>query len=115
MFPSQAIIALENRHDLQSQQIRKDNSKINTNVVCVLHSSSTNDFESKKDDDFVSQEEQAAGSKDLSVIVYCASHECGSSEQADQPLEQAAFANVSDYEGGVKSWSEAGEQLVAGA
>lgn len=66
-------------------------------------------------DDFVSQVESAAGSKDQTVIVYCASQECHSSEQAAEKLEQAGFANVYDYEGGAKSWSEAGEQLVAGA
>ncbi|QDT28813.1 molybdopterin biosynthesis protein MoeB [Gimesia panareensis] len=69
----------------------------------------------EQQDDFVSQVEQAAGSKELPVIVYCASQECGSSEQAAQKLEQAGFSNVYDYEGGAKSWSEAGEQLVAGA
>ncbi|QDV19595.1 molybdopterin biosynthesis protein MoeB [Gimesia panareensis] len=69
----------------------------------------------EQQDDFVSQVEQAAGSKELPVIVYCASQECGSSEQAAQKLEQAGFSNVYDYEGGANSWSEAGEQLVAGA
>lgn len=69
----------------------------------------------EQQDDFTSQVEQAAGSKDQTVIVYCASQECGSSEQAAQKLEQAGFSHVYDYEGGAKSWSEAGEQLVAGA
>lgn len=65
--------------------------------------------------DFASQVEQAAGSKDLAVIVYCASEHCHSSEQAAQKLEEAGFSNVYDYEGGSKSWSESGQQLVAGA
>jgi rhodanese-related sulfurtransferase len=69
----------------------------------------------QQQDDFVSQVEQAAGSKELPVIVYCASEDCGSSEQAAQKLEEAGFSNVYDYEGGSKSWSEAGEKLVAGA
>ncbi len=65
--------------------------------------------------DFASQVEQAAGSKDQTIVVYCASEDCHSSEQAARKLEEAGFSNVYDYEGGSKSWSESGQQLVAGA
>ena len=66
-------------------------------------------------EDFVSQVEQAAGSKDQTVVVYCANEHCNSSTQAAQKLEAAGFTHVFDYEGGAESWREAGEQLVAGA
>ncbi len=50
------------------------------------------------------------GTKDRQVVVYCASRECDSSEQAADKLEQAGF-NVVDYAGGAAEWQQAGERL----
>jgi len=47
----------------------------------------------------------------VEVIVYCGSHSCGLSPQAVVGLAEAGFMNVVDYEGGLKSWAEAGYDL----
>ena len=62
-------------------------------------------------DDFVERVEIAAGGRDQPVIVYCASQECDSSEQAAEKLEHAGFSQVYDFEAGAQGWQEAGERL----
>ncbi len=66
-------------------------------------------------ENFVREVEQAAGSKDAKIVVYCASLDCDASEQAARALEEAGFRNVYDYAGGVEAWSEAGLVVHAGA
>jgi rhodanese-related sulfurtransferase len=58
------------------------------------------------DDDFVTRVEEEAGGKEERVIVYCASQQCNSSEQAAEKLENAGFTQVLDYAGGFKAWQE---------
>lgn len=56
------------------------------------------------DDNFVSQVETIAGSKERKVVVYCKNFDCNASEQAASVLEQAGFTRVYDYSGGVEDW-----------
>lgn len=67
----------------------------------------------QSNDDFPSQVEQAAGSKEKEVIVYCASESCSSSPHAAEKLEKAGFTSVSDYEQGAEGWKEAGHELAS--
>lgn len=63
--------------------------------------------------DFLQRVEQAAGGKEMPVVVYCASDECDSSTKAAQKLEENGFSNVYEYEGGSKAWKEAGGKVGA--
>jgi rhodanese-related sulfurtransferase len=55
-------------------------------------------------EDFVARVEQQAGGKNQTVVVYCASAQCNSSEKAAGKLQQAGFTNVIDYQGGAEAW-----------
>ena len=57
-------------------------------------------------DDFAARVEQAAGSKNKPVVVYCASQQCNSSEKAARKLESAGFTAVSRYTGGAAAWQQ---------
>jgi rhodanese-related sulfurtransferase len=46
------------------------------------------------------------------IVVYCASEDCGASENAARDLDQLGFQNVQDYEPGLKGWKEAGNNTV---
>jgi rhodanese-related sulfurtransferase len=59
-----------------------------------------------EDEDFVARVEKQAGGKDKPVVVYCASQQCKSSEQAAEKLETAGFTAVTDFAGGFKAWQE---------
>jgi rhodanese-related sulfurtransferase len=61
--------------------------------------------------DFASEVENKAGSKDKPVVVYCASPDCDASPKAAQHLEAAGFSDVYDYEGGMKAWLQSGHKL----
>lgn len=63
-------------------------------------------------DDFVARVEQTIGGKDQPVVVYCASHDCPSSEKAAEKLEQAGFTQVYDFEGGAQEWLQEGQHLA---
>ncbi len=67
------------------------------------------------DDAFVDKVEKLAGDKSRPVVVYCASEECTASPKAAKKLEQAGFAEVYDYEGGIEAWKKAGERLEGSA
>lgn len=58
-------------------------------------------------DDFVQRAEQAAGSREEPVVVYCASHDCDASPKAARKLEGAGFRQVYDFAGGIASWEQA--------
>ncbi len=60
---------------------------------------------------FVDQVSSMAGSKTRPIVVYCASASCQASPTAAKKLEQAGFTNVTDFEGGVAEWKEAGFTL----
>jgi rhodanese-related sulfurtransferase len=64
-------------------------------------------------DDFVHRVEQAADSKNDTIVVYCASEKCNSSPKAAEKLEKAGFSNVLDFEAGAEGWQQAGEQLAS--
>jgi rhodanese-related sulfurtransferase len=66
---------------------------------------------SAKEDGFVERVKEAVDDMAVEVIVYCGSHSCGLSPQAAADLVEAGFMNVVDYEGGLKSWAEAGYDL----
>ena len=55
-------------------------------------------------EDFAARVEQQAGGREQTVIVYCASAQCNSSEKAAKKLEQAGFTSVLDYQGGAEAW-----------
>ncbi|UUO08091.1 rhodanese-like domain-containing protein [Blastopirellula sp. J2-11] len=63
-------------------------------------------------DDFAEKVEQAVGGKSQPIVVYCASEDCPSSTKAAKELESQGFTNVSDYEGGAKSWKQSGHELA---
>lgn len=63
--------------------------------------------------DFTAQVEAVIGSKEAPVVVYCASYSCDASKKAASKLDQAGFANVLCYEGGMKEWQEKNAARVA--
>jgi rhodanese-related sulfurtransferase len=64
--------------------------------------------------DFESQVQNAAGSKEKKVVVYCAGFECDASRNAAKKLDDAGFPDVYAYEGGVKEWQKkSGSQAAA--
>jgi rhodanese-related sulfurtransferase len=42
------------------------------------------------------------------IIVYCGSFECQASSKAAKVLDRMGYANVLEYEGGLKDWRAAG-------
>jgi len=52
---------------------------------------------------------------DKEIVVYCGSFQCTASPAAAKRLEEMGFANVTDYEGGIADWKEAGYPVEAGA
>ncbi len=66
---------------------------------------------SAQDDDFVANVEEEVPEKDTEVIVYCGSFDCPLSDNAANQLTDAGYANVVDYEGGLKDWAEGGFEL----
>lgn len=64
--------------------------------------------------DFAARVEQAAGGKNMPVVVYCGSQQCNSSEKAAQKLEAAGFTAVSRYAGGAEAWRQESEKVHAG-
>ena len=64
-----------------------------------------------ENEDFVARVEQQAGGKNKSVVVYCASQECNSSEKAAEKLENSGFTAVTDLAGGFKAWQENSEAV----
>ncbi len=46
--------------------------------------------------------------KEKEIVVYCASFACTASPTAARMLEEMGFTQVTDYEGGLEDWREAG-------
>ena len=46
--------------------------------------------------------------KDKPVIVYCASHTCLASPGAAKKFVEMGYKDVTDFDGGIKEWEEAG-------
>lgn len=64
------------------------------------------------DPDFAEKVEKHVGSKEKTVVLYCADSTCDSSTKAARQLEEAGFTDVYDYTGGAKAWQAAGGTLV---
>ncbi len=64
--------------------------------------------------DFVARVEQQAGGKHKSVVVYCASLQCNSSEKAAKKLEDVGFTSVSRYAGGAAAWQKEAQEAPVG-
>lgn len=58
----------------------------------------------ESDHNFVGNVLQKAGSKEKSIVVYCASRVCDSSSKAMQKLLDAGFEDVVDFEEGAEGW-----------
>lgn len=65
-----------------------------------------------KSEDFIERVDDLVDSRNQTVIVYCANEECDLSPTAARKLEDAGYANVLDFEGGIEAWREAGYELV---
>lgn len=65
--------------------------------------------------DFEKQVEEAAGSRDRTIVVYCANTECEASPQAAKRLERAGFTNVIDFTGGTQEWEQTSHRVASGA
>jgi len=65
-------------------------------------------------DDFVAEVTNLAGRKDRPIVVYCASKDCPASPTAAKKLDEAGFANVYDFEGGMAEWKLAGFDVEQG-
>lgn len=50
--------------------------------------------------------------KDKTIIVYCASEDCDASPKAAAKLVERGFTDVRDYEGGMKDWKSADNDVV---
>ena len=65
-------------------------------------------------DDFVAAVEGIAGRKARPIVVYCANKICQASPKAAINLERAGFTDVTDFEGGMAEWKEAGYEVESG-
>ena len=62
--------------------------------------------------DFTQRVEEAlSGDRNRPVVVYCANLECTASPTAARWLDEAGFAQVYDYEEGMRGWKQAGLQI----
>lgn len=102
-------------HTLTTQEMQQKTRQGDPLVINVLDQS---EFEKHhipgskniplKSGDFSQRVEEAAGSKDRSIVVYCASKQCDASDKAAEQLERNGFTNIYDFEGGMKDWEDAG-------
>lgn len=60
----------------------------------------------QESEDFATLVEEQAGGKDEPIVVYCASRQCNSSEEAAQKLEAAGFTDVYRYTDGAAGWQK---------
>jgi len=67
------------------------------------------------DPNFEQRIKALAGDTTRPVVVYCASAEGDASPKAAKKLEEAGFARVYDFEGGLAAWREAGEPVAQGS
>jgi rhodanese-related sulfurtransferase len=68
----------------------------------------------QEDADFAEKVEQEAGSKDRTVVVYCANMMCDSSTQGAEKLVAAGFTDVYDFEAGAQGWKQAFNEKEGG-
>lgn len=60
----------------------------------------------EQDADFADRVEKRAGSKEKTVVVYCANLQCNSSTNAAEKLDKAGFKTVFDFEEGAEGWNK---------
>lgn len=60
----------------------------------------------QQEDDFAARVLQRAGSKDKTIVVYCAGRECDSSHKAAQKLLDASFEDIRVFEEGAEGWQQ---------
>lgn len=53
--------------------------------------------------------------RDRDIVVYCASLECQASAWSAKRLEHLGFTNVTDFDGGMAHWKDAGYSVARGA
>ena len=68
----------------------------------------------EKDGDFAERVEQRAGGKEKTVVTYCVSAECDSSQKGAYKLEAAGFEDVWKFEEGAEGWKEFSKKKSAG-
>jgi rhodanese-related sulfurtransferase len=57
-------------------------------------------------DDFAARVLEKAGSRERTIVLYCASESCDSSSKAAQKLLDASFEDVRVFEAGAEGWRE---------
>jgi rhodanese-related sulfurtransferase len=65
--------------------------------------------------DFADRVARAVGAKNKTLVVYCASQQCDSSEKATKKLEEAGFTSVLTYKGGAEAWNKEAHKSAAAA
>jgi rhodanese-related sulfurtransferase len=57
-------------------------------------------------DDFAARVLEKSGSRERTIVLYCASEACDSSNKAAQKLLDASFEDVRVFEAGAEGWRE---------
>lgn len=68
-----------------------------------------------EDKNFEKEVTDLVGSKDRTIVVYCASLQCDASPTAAKKLDAAGFTKVLDYEAGIEDWQQADLPVESGA
>lgn len=64
-------------------------------------------------DGFLDRLRRISADPNQPVVVYCKNKDCDASPRAAARLEDAGYAEVIDFEGGMTEWENAGYSLVA--
>lgn len=64
--------------------------------------------------DFLAQVRTVVPDEDRPVVVYCGGPECDASSRAAQALDESGYTEVYAYEGGMKEWIAAGNEVETG-
>jgi rhodanese-related sulfurtransferase len=67
------------------------------------------------EDGFLERIDALACDRDATVVVACVSASCNASAKAAELLAGAGYANVFDFEGGLREWEEAGFPMEGGS
>jgi rhodanese-related sulfurtransferase len=67
------------------------------------------------DDNLIDKVNKLAPSKDTEIVIYCANAECPASTKAGQKLEKAGFTNITEFDGGMEAWKNAGHRVESQA
>lgn len=63
-----------------------------------------------EDGEFLEKVGELAGSKDKRIVTYCANFACTASTEAAKKLDAEGYKAVFDYKGGIKDWTDEGNQ-----